>query len=318
MIEVFAVVFGEDDPVDFHVPDPVRHARLLRRLVRLARASIRPEDDQVHEGVYSPNTRDHAERARSTLFQWMCDTPGPEARLALLDIAEEDSFADLRDRMQLLARQRAATDAEFPPLDATAVVALGSRYEVPPNDGSGLFAIMMDRLGDLEHDFAHGDFSDRPTVRRIDNEREMQRTLSRRLEERAKGAYRVVREDEVADAKRPDIRLATVGGIDRKVVLEVKIADNGWSLADLENALCKQLVGQYLRHENCTGGCLLLTYHGRKKYWVHADSRKRLAFSDVVGILRDKARALQREHQDRIRVEVLGLDLTDGQPHFIE
>ena len=189
---------------------------------------------------------------------------------------------------------------------------------MPPNDGSGLFAIMMDRLGDIEHDLAHGDFSDRSTVRRIDDEREMQRTLSRRIDERAKGAYRVVREDEVADAKRPAIRLATVGGIDRRVVLEVKIADNRWSLADLEDALHKQLVGQYLRHKNCTGGCLLLTYHGRKHYRVHPDSQKRLAFSDVVGILREKAQALEREHQDRIRVELFGLDLTDPRARLVD
>ena len=314
VIGTFAFVFGEDGPVDFRVSDRVQHAHLLGRLVRLAHAFIRPAEDQVHDEVYSPDTRDHAERARSTLFQWLCNTPGPEARVALSDLAEGNEFADMRDRVRLVARQRAAIDAEFPPFDAKAVLALGERYEVPPNDGNGLFAIMMDRLGDLDHDLAHGDFSDRRTVRRIHDEPEMQRTLSWRIEARAKGAYRVIREDEVADAKRPDIRLSAVGGIDRKVVLEVKVADNGWSFADLEKALRKQLVAQYLRHENCTGGCLLLTYHGRKQYWVHPDRKKRLPFSDVVDILRKTARTLEREHQYRIRVEVFGLDLTDPQP----
>ena len=312
VIEAFAVVFGEDDPVDFRVSDRTQHARLLAGLLRLTYAFVRPEDDQVHDGAYTPDTRDNAERARRTLFQWLCNTPGPEARLALLDIAEDGRFVDLRDHLRLVARQRAATDAEFTPFDSKAVVALGERYEMPPNDGNGLFAIMMDRLEDLAHDLAHDDFSDRVIVRSVDDEREMQRTLSRRIREMAKGAYRVMREDEVADAKRPDIRLATVGGVDRRVVLEVKIADKGWSLADLEDALRKQLVGQYLRHANCRGGCLLLTYHGRKKYWVHPD-QKRLAFSDVVGILREKARALEQEHQHSIRVEVFGLDLTDPQ-----
>ena len=195
-----------------------------------------------------------------------------------------------------------------------AVVALGERYEVPPNDGSGLFAVMMDRLEDLAHDLAHGDFSDRRLLRDITHEREMQRTLGWRLRDRAKGAYRVIREEEVADAKEPDIRLATVGSRDRKVALEVKIADNGWSLADLKRALQKQLVGQYLRHENCTGGCLLLTYHGRKRYWVHPNSKTRLAFPDVVGLLDELARALEHGHENHIRVGVFGLDLSDRQP----
>ena len=142
----------------------------------------------------------------------------------------------------------------------------------------------------------------------------MQRTLGWRLRERANGVYRVTREEEVADAKQPDIRFTTVGSVENRVALEVKIADNGWSVADLKRALRKQLVGQYLRHENCTGGCLLLTFHGRKRYWVHPDSKKRLAFADVVGLLGEMARALEQEHGNDIRVEVFGLDLRD---HFV-
>ena len=190
---------------------------------------------------------------------------------------------------------------------------LCKRYEVPPNDGNGLFRVMMDRLEDLAHDLAHGDFSDRRTVRRIDEEAEVQRTLSWRLKEKANGAYRVIREEEVADAKQTDIRLATAGAADERVVVEVKIADK-WTLTELAGALREQLVGLYLRHESCTRGCLLLTYHGRKKWWMHPGGRKRLPFSDVVSVLRERAGALEREHLDRISVEVFGLDLTDPQP----
>lgn len=313
-IEICAAVFGKEDSVEFRVSDPVQRGVLLGRLVRLAHTFIRLEDDQVHDGAFSPNTRDNAERARGMLFNMLCDTPGPEAREALLEMAEDGIFGDLRDRVKLLARERAAGDAEWAAFDTAAVVALEERYEAPPSDGKGLFAVMMDRLGDLGYELAHSDFSDRRTLRSIEDEREMQRTLSWRLREKANNAYRVMREEEVADAKEPDIRLATVGGDDEKVVLEVKIADNGWSLADLEEALRKQLVGQYLRHERCACGCLLLTYHGRKRYWVHPDSKRRLEFGDVVSILGDKARAIEREQRDRVRVEVLGLDLTDVQP----
>ena len=312
MVRVFGVVFGEES-VDLRGVEPARRAGLLAKLVLLAQAYVRPEDDQVHEDVYTPDARDNAEGARRMLLQWLCDTPGPEAWRALLDLAAEEEFADTRDHLSLRARQRAATDAEFRAFDSEAVVALGERFEAPPNDGRGLFEVMMDRLEDLDNDLAHGDFSDRRTVRGIEEETEMQRTLSWRLNGKANGAYRVVREDEVADAKRPDIRLATVGGPDARVVMEVKIADK-WALTELAEALRKQLVGQYLRHERCAAGCLLLTYHGEKKWWRHPDSRKRLWFSEVVGVLRDRARALESEHRDRIRVGVFGLDLTDRLP----
>ena len=49
-------------------------------------------------------------------------------------------------------------------------------------------------------------FSNRETVRRIEDEPEMQRTLALQMEYKANGAYRVTREEEVVDRKRTDIR----------------------------------------------------------------------------------------------------------------
>ena len=309
-VETFAALFREDRSVGFDVPDPSRRARLLGRLVRYAYAFIRPADDQVHDGIYSPNARDHAEWARQALLNWLLGTPGPEARRVVLEIADDDEFAEMRDRLRLFARKRAAVDAEFTPYQPEDVVDLERRYEIPPNDRDGLFALLRDRLEDLAHELAHGDFSDRRTVRSIADESEMQRTIASRLHERANGAYAVTREEEVADGNRTDIRLAAVGS-DQNVAVEVKIADNGWSLRNLEKALRDQLAGRYLRHSNCTAGCLLLTHHGRKRHWIDPVSRKRLAFRDVVSFLKEKAAAIELEHRHRIRVAVFGLDLAD-------
>ena len=311
-VETFAALFDDDRPVRFDVPDPERRARLLGRLVRCAYAFVRPADDQVHEGVYSPNARDHAERARQTLFHWLLETPGPETWRVVMEIADADEFAASSDRLRLLARQRAAADAEFSPYAPEDVSALERRHEIPPKDRDGLFALLLDRLGDLAHDLHHDDFSDRRTVRSITKESEMQRTVASRLRERANGAYKVTREEEVADGNRTDIRLAAVGS-DQKVAVEIKIADNDWSLNDLEHALRNQLAGRYLRHSNCTAGCLLLTYHGRKEYWNDPPvNRKCLAFRDVVSFLKEKATEIEREHRHHIRVAVFGLDLSDG------
>lgn len=124
----------------------------------------------------------------------------------------------------------------------------------------------------------------------------------------------VNREDEVADGKHPDIRLSVVNG-DLKAVVEVKIADN-WTLIDLERALRKQLVGQYLRHASCRAGCLLLTYHGRKPYWYRkqSETRRRTTFSELVALLNDKARDIQNASTRGIRIAVFSLDLTTDPP----
>jgi hypothetical protein len=165
---------------------------------------------------------------------------------------------------------------------------------------------MEDRLNDLSEDLAHDDFTDRRTLQNIEVEIEMQRTLARRLRDAAREAYVVVREDEVADSKKPDIRLAAIRG-EHKAAIEVKIADN-WSVVDLEDALRTQLVGQYLRHANCRAGCLLLTYSGKKGFWVHPQTRNRLTFRGLVDYLRQIANELEKG--DEIRLLVYPIDLT--------
>ena len=309
-IEAFATLFGGHDAVSFEVPDPSRRAHLLGQLVRHAYGFVRREDDHVHEGVYTPSTRDDAETARGFLLSKLLDTPGSEANRVILELADEDDFAHLRDRLRYLARQQAATDAEFSPFSPENMAELYTRCEAPPRDRDGLFAIMMDRLHDLAYDLRHHDFSDRGTVQTITDEAAMQRTLAMRIDARSNGAYSVTREEEVADGKRTDIRLLAPSGA-QKAAIEVKIADNGWSLPDLRRALHDQLVGRYLRHSNCRAGCLLLTYHGRKRYWINPETRKRLKFLEVVALLIDEARILEKESSYGVRLAVFGLDLTD-------
>ena len=168
---------------------------------------------------------------------------------------------------------------------------------------------MKDRLEDIAHDLAYGDFTDRRTVQRIDEEPEMQRTLARRLNDLANGAYIVTREEEVADKKQTDIRLLAVTG-GQKAVVEVKIAHK-WSLAALGQALQDQLVGKYLRDAKCKAGCLLVTYHGQSKQWAHPDTGKRISFPEAVAYLREKARNIENEISSEVRIAVFGLDLTD-------
>ena len=308
-IETLAALFGDRDAVAFEIEDPAQRAHLLGQLVRYAYAFVRREDDQVHEGVYTPNTRDHAQEARHFLLSMLLDTPGPDARRVLLELADEEDFAHSADRLRFQARQRAALDAEFTAFNPEDVIALDARYETPPRDRDGLFAVMMDRLGDLAYDLAHDDFTNRPTLRGIGTEPEMQRNLAREIRQRADGAYEVAREEEVADDKHPDIRLS-VTNRDLKAVIEVKIADN-WTLINLERALRNQLTGQYLRHSSCKAGCLLLTYHGRKQYWVHPETRKRLTFPELVALLNDKARVIETDSMHDVRIAAFGLDLTD-------
>ena len=307
-IGIFADFFGGHDIVVFKIADTERHAKTLGQLVRHAYIFIRPKEDQSHEGVFSPDTRDNAQRARSFLLDRLLGTPGPEARRVALNLINENVFDDRSDYIRLQIRRRTAADAEFPPYAPESMVELERSLEIPPQDRNGLFSVMMDRLEDLQHYFINDDFTDRATVRSIKEETEMQRTLAGRIRDKENRAYIVTREEEVANRKRTDIRLQAVRG-DQKAAVEVKMAYK-YSLTQLEKALRDQLVGQYLRPSYCKAGCLLLTHHKKERYWICPDTEKRLNFGEVVAWLNDKAKALEQEKQD-VRLAVFGLDLTD-------
>ena len=309
-VGIFAALFEERRGVAIRIPDSPERVEILRRLVRCVHLYVRPEEDRTHEGAYTPNSRDHAERARSYLLSSLLETPGLDAFRIIRELAEDPLFSHFPDRLRLLARRRAASDAEFSPFKPADIVALEVRLEAPPHDRDGLFAVMMDRLTDLQHDIAHHDFTDRVTLRSITEETEMQRTLAWRLDSAARGAYRVTREEEVADRKELDLRLATVGG-EHLAAIEVKIADKRWSVRNFERALRNQLVGQYLRHARSKAGCLLLTYDGTKRYWKHPQTGAHLDFAAVVEHLSDLARSIERDMNYEIRLASFGLDLRD-------
>lgn len=306
-IRLFAGLFGNRESVILNFADDMSRAKALDRLVRCAYQYVRPENDRKHEGPYSPNTRDNAETARNFLLSALLDTSGQDAHRIVLALADNPMFAHFPDRLRLLARQRAANDAEAEPLDAHAVVALSRLYDVPPKDRDSLFEVMVDRLDDLQQEISHDDFTIRRTLRSIKEEAEMQRYLAGRLSDTAKSAYVVTREEEVADRKKPDIRLITNAG-NHKAAIEVKIASS-WTLSELERALRSQLVGQYLRDESCKVGCLLLTYEGTKTFWEHPETNMHMGFGEVIDHLSNIGAELERQSNGAFRLAVQGIDL---------
>ena len=309
-IRAFAALLDHDRSLLFEIEEPSARAHTLGKLIRLVYTYVRPEDDVVHEGVYTPNSRNDAESVRHHLFEMLLATPGLEAHRVLLELADEETFATWSDRLRMRAVQRAAENAEFTAYSIKDVRILEKNYEAPPSDRDGLFTLMIGRLEDLGDDLAHGDFSDKSTVRSIKEESEMQRTLAGRLNNRANGVYVVTREEEVVDKKETDIRIASVRG-NQKAVIEVKIADRRWSLPQLRTALRQQLVDRYLRDTNCKAGCLLLTCHDKNKYWVHPEARKRIRFHEMVEYLNEEAQKIEEDKLQEVRVSVFGLHLDD-------
>ncbi len=313
----------------FRSPDGLRldggSTEVFEQLVRCAYRHIRPAEDLVHTGVYSPSARDNAQHVRDGMLDAdavlqiaaaerdnaqhvrdgmlgrLLNVRGPKARQAVRGLAQESDFVDIRERLLSSNLEASAFDAEFSPFDPKDVVKLVEGLETPPNDRNGLFSVMLDRLDDIAEELQHGDFSDRREFRGID-ETGMQRTIARLLKFMSKGMYQVTREEAVADGKRTDIRLLSG---DQKAVIELKIADK-WSASELKEALHDQLLGKYMRH--CSAGCLLITYHGDgSRHWERPED-KHMNFPSLIDFLEQEAKAI--EERSDVRITAFGLDLS--------
>ena len=281
---------------------------LLHQLVRLAYQEIAIASDinRSGGGAYSPTARGNAQQGRDAVLGALLNMIGPEAWSVKTAMRSDPLFAHFKDRLDHLARATLATEAEGEALSEDDIRQLDKYGEAPPADRDGMYEIMTDRLADIEHDLL-SEFDERALLASITDENVMQRTLARRLKDRANHAYKIDREAEVTNARKTDVRLRSVCG-DQQAVIELKLANNGWSMRDLLNALERQLVGQYLQHDDCKAGCLLITI-AKDRTWEHPETRACLEFPEMITLLRKRAAEIAEELGHAARIGVIGIDL---------
>jgi hypothetical protein len=306
-IEWFALLFNQDRRGgSANLQRPEFTPDLLLRLARLAYRHIRPGDDVRHEGAYSPEDRDFAERARGALLTAVLAAPGVPGWKAKLELAADPLFEDLKDRAIVIARERAAEEAEGPAFTEAEVVALDTYGEAPPTTRDSMFAIMRDRLEDID-DLLLQDVSPREAWANIAKEHLMRRELARELRSSANSMYTVDQEAATADEKETDIRLRATRS-SQQATIELKIGEKPRSAAVLRKALKDQLLKKYMAAEDCRAGCLVVTIRSNKT-WKHPDSGVRLDLSGLIAMHIEEASRLTVELGGSIRLSARGLDL---------
>lgn len=276
---------------------------VLKKIIPMVYSHIRIEDDNVHDGAYTPDARDNAESMRGYLQGRVCDTPGRPAFEALLEFSRNLPHRRSRERMQVIALRRAAADAEFVSWEPSDIFKFALEGEKRPSTHRELFDLVCSRLDDIKYDLEDGDYSISATLQRIDQETELRNWFVKSLRTEAREKYCVSPEEELADAKRPDIRVH-VPAIDAPCVVELKISDN-WSYGDHVERLNNQLVGQYLRDaRSCYGVFLLVKRH--KPRWRF---NRMLTFEELVECVQNEANRIVRERNDLAEIKVFGIDL---------
>lgn len=239
----------------------------MKTLYLLMLRYIREKEDiqRAGKGVYSPGIRDNAQDARNALFAFIRETPGKDAFLALVEMARAHPEEDSRHWMNLHAKTKAAIDTDIAAWTPTQVRDFNDHLIRTPSNHRELWHLAVDRLEALKHDLEDGDASIASLLQVVEQETEFRKFIGGWCRDRSGARYNIPQEEELADAKRPDLRFLGVG-FDGPVPAELKVADK-LTGPQLFERLEAQLCGDYLRDVRSSRGIFVLIYLGTKTYW---------------------------------------------------
>ncbi|HDR9159253.1 TPA: hypothetical protein QDB05_005829 [Burkholderia vietnamiensis] len=282
----------------------------MKSLYLLMARYIRPQDDidRAGQGVFSPGLRDDAQDARNALIAFIRETPGKEAFLALLEMGRAHPDEGSRPWMSYHAKTKAAADADIDAWTPSQVQEFSRSLVATPANHRELWYHAVDKLHALKHDLENGDSSIASILQAVDQETEFRKFLGGWCRDRAAGRYVVPQEEELADAKRPDLRFFGVG-FDAPVPAELKLADK-WTGPHLFERLETQLCGDYLRDIRSSRGIFVIVYLGTKTYWDLPNGCRADTFEMLVDELQRHWTLISNDYPGVEDIAVIGIDLT--------
>jgi hypothetical protein len=307
-VQYFGAIFGgRRDGINLR--DSAFTPKLLLQLLRLAYQHVRPVDDAEHEGSYSPDIRDQAERVRNEIVNSLFALKGNEGWKAKLEMANDPLCMHFKDRILAIAEENWAQEVDSISYDDAQTIALEKTGEAPAFTNEAMFAIMNDRMADL-HDLLLQDTSPRDAWAGITDEKVMRREIARELKHAANGIYKVDQEAATADEKETDIRLRSVVS-DHEAVIELKLGHR--SARDLRDTIYNQLVKKYMAAEYSRSGCLLITL-AKEKQWEHPDTGQLIGLVELEALLCEEAKRVENVMGGSVALAVHILDLRPRLP----
>lgn len=282
----------------------------LKSLYLLLHEHIRRTDDieRAGKGAYSPGLRDHAQEARDSLFTLLNQIPGKESFLALDAISRVHPEESARSWFVLHAKTKAEQDADIESWAPLQVREFQDKLERTPANHRELTELATMRLLDLKDDLEHGDSSIARILQKVTLETDMRKYIGHELREKALGRYSIPQEEELADAKKPDLRFLG-SSFDGPVPVELKLADK-WTGPALFERLENQLCGDYLRDNRSNRGLYVLVYGGRKEGWDVPGASNRVDFEGLIVALQTHWEQISFGFPGIDGITVIGIDLT--------
>jgi hypothetical protein len=294
-------------------------ANFLKHIHILMHKYIRVDQD-IHRPsgtVFPLGLRDDAQDARNSLIELIQNIPGKETYFALTEIAKAHPKENYKTWFMRLAKDRAEMDADIiEPWSPQQLLDFHENLDRTPNNHQDLAELAYRRLLDLKDNLENGDDSIAGTLLRIELEPEMRKFIGRELREKASGRYGIPQEEELADAKKTDLRFHGMG-FDAPVPVELKLAQK-WSGPELFERMENQLCRDYLRDHRSSHGIFLLVHQGKRNEkesernrWQLPDSKKRVCFDELIFELENYwGTHLSPKFPNISDIHVVGIDLT--------
>ena len=263
--------------------------------------------DRVGTGSYSPNLRDYAQRARSAIFNILSEIPGRKTYDAFMEFSKDHPEENHRPWYIHHAKERAEKDADSTSWKASDFADFENSAKRQPQNHQEVFDLAHSRLLDLKDHLENGDDSQAKILINADKETLHRNYFAKEFRDKSMGFYSVSQEDELADAKRVDLRIHG-SGLDCPVPIELKLAGN-WTGDKHFERLENQLAGDYLRDMRSSRGIFLIVNRGKKKRWDTTDGKRR-NFDQLISALQSYADNFLNDLPHIEEIQVIGIDLT--------
>ncbi|MEN0116732.1 MAG: hypothetical protein AAGD15_08410 [Agrobacterium cavarae] len=302
-------LFGDQRHERFIARDHFRRPKNLRDLYILMHRHVKRGDDidRTNGEAYSPTLRDRAQDARNALFNVLNEIEGKEAYIAMIEIAGTESDASARSWIRFRAQQKAEREGNLDPWTVDQVREFDEKQDRTPGNHRDLADLVVNRILDLKDDLENGYSSIASILISVNQETDMRKFLERDFREKALGRYSIPQEEELADAKRPDLRFHGAG-FDGPVPVELKLSDL-WTGPALFERLENQLSGDYLKDRRSSRGVFLMVHQGKKRSW-ELPGGSSVDFDGLVEALKARWLEVSPSHPQVDELTIIGIDLT--------
>ncbi|QVQ39244.1 NACHT domain-containing protein [Pseudochrobactrum algeriensis] len=304
-----------------------RDSNLLEWLVRASYLAWPPEKDVRHESVYSPGKNDHAESSRRNYINMLVALQTPDAIDALARLSRSKQLSSYRDTFLYqieLMRRKSGRRAELSRDEAIQFLNDQSKPPASVEEFRKLCQIHLEAL--LEKLHTSDDDESAFFRRGHAKEGDLRNWLAGRLRDVGERYYTVIREQEVAGEKRPDLRLHSRFEFLGKVSVEIKLAEmKHWTGNQLVSTPSEQLSNQYLFETSSHTGIYVLVNasHPRK---VEKDKKtkkvkrsafrktvdgKAVNFEELVKCVQEKCTAINQVRNDGKKVIAITRDISE-------